>query len=97
MKYNVIKELIVMLKTTSITTRISPEIKSQAEEITAKLGINLSDAISMFISQLVIYKGLPFQVTTDPFYNPNNIAYLERQLYEANSGNKVYHDIGAGE
>jgi addiction module RelB/DinJ family antitoxin len=54
MLYNVIKELNGMLKTTSITARVSPEIKAQAEEITAKLGINVSEAVSVFLAQLLI-------------------------------------------
>jgi DNA-damage-inducible protein J len=82
-----------MLKTMSITTRVSPEIKAQAEEITSKLGINVSEAISIFLAQLVIHKGLPFEVTTDPFYSPSHVAYLKSAAADLNAGKKVYHDI----
>ena len=82
-----------MQKTMSITTRVSPEIKAEAEIIAQKLGINLSEAISMFLAQFVSHKGMPFEVTTDQFYSPSHVAYLERKVAEMSIGKKVYHEI----
>ncbi|MDR1101660.1 MAG: type II toxin-antitoxin system RelB/DinJ family antitoxin [Clostridiales bacterium] len=55
-----------MQKTTSITTRVTPEIKRKAEEITAQLGLNVSEAISIFLAQLVLQHGIPFDVSVPP-------------------------------
>ncbi len=51
-----------MTKTAVITTRIEPEIKQEAENILAQLGIAMSQAMSMYIRQLVLQRGLPFRV-----------------------------------
>jgi DNA-damage-inducible protein J len=51
-----------MAKTAVITTRIEPEIKEEAETILAQLGLTMSQAMSMYIRQLVLRRGLPFTV-----------------------------------
>jgi DNA-damage-inducible protein J len=51
-----------MAKTAVITTRIEPEIKQEAENILAQLGLTMSQAMSMYIRQLVLRRGIPFSV-----------------------------------
>ena len=52
----------VMSKTATITTRVEPALKRSAEVVLEKLGVNTTDAITMFLSQIVLQKGLPFEV-----------------------------------
>lgn len=56
-----------MSKTSLLTIRIDPEIKSKIERLYASFGLNLSDAINMFIHQSLIVGGLPFELK-NPFY-----------------------------
>jgi len=42
--------------------RIDENIKKQATEIFANLGIDMTAAVNMFLRQVVICKGLPFPV-----------------------------------
>ena len=51
-----------MAKTTSIFARVEPEIKEQAEMVLHKLGIPMSSAINIFLRQVVMQNGLPFDV-----------------------------------
>lgn len=51
-----------MSKTTSIFVRVEPELKEQAESVLNKLGIPLSNAINIFLRQVVLQNGLPFEV-----------------------------------
>lgn len=44
-----------------IQTRVDAESKKQAEEILNKLGMTLNDAVRIFVSQVVMTRGLPFQ------------------------------------
>lgn len=58
-----------MAKTTNIHVIIEPELKAQAEEILAKLRIPLSSAVNIFLKQIVMQEGIPFDVkipTTKP-------------------------------
>ncbi len=49
-----------MTKSATINTRIEPQLKADAEEVLKVLGINTSDAITMFYKQVVLNKGIPF-------------------------------------
>ena len=51
-----------MSKTTSIFARVEPEIKEQAEMVLNKLGITMSNAINIFLRQVILQNGLPFAV-----------------------------------
>lgn len=51
-----------MQKTEIVHTRISPETKAECDYIFGKLGITTSYAISMFLSQVSLRKGIPFDL-----------------------------------
>lgn len=51
-----------MPKTATITTRVTPELKSNAEQILHRLGMNTTQAINMFLKQVELRQGLPFDV-----------------------------------
>ena len=51
-----------MAKTANLYARIEPEVKEQAESILATLGIPASNAINMFYKQIILQRGLPFDV-----------------------------------
>lgn len=52
-------------RTASIYTRIDPETKRQAELILNQLGIPMSNAIGMFLKQVVLHQGIPFELRLD--------------------------------
>ena len=83
-----------MAKSASVYARIDPDLKEQAEAILAALGIPTSNAIDMFFKQIVLKKGLPFEVRL-PYEMPLNMAALtEDELNEEIE--KGYADILAG-
>lgn len=51
-----------MAKSANLYARIEPEVKEQAEAILNALGISASNAITMFYKQIILRKGLPFEV-----------------------------------
>ena len=51
-----------MQKSSIVHTRISPEVKEQCDYIFEKLGITTSYAISLFLNQVSLKRGLPFEV-----------------------------------
>ena len=51
-----------MAKTATIRARIEPELKWQAEELFAQLGLSVTQAITLFYRQVTLQKGLPFAV-----------------------------------
>ena len=51
-----------MAKSANLYARIEPEVKEQAESILSALGIPASNAITMFYKQVILQRGLPFEV-----------------------------------
>lgn len=54
------------VKSANLYARIEPDIKEQAESILAALGIPASNAINMFYKQIILQRGLPFDVKLPP-------------------------------
>ena len=51
-----------MAKSANLYARIEPEVKERAEAILSELGIPASNAINMFYKQIILQRGLPFDV-----------------------------------
>lgn len=49
-----------MKQTTSI--KLDKDIKQEAQEIFARLGLTLGEAVNLFLNQVKLNKGLPFEV-----------------------------------
>ena len=49
-------------KSANLYVRIEPEVKEQAENILETLGISASNAINMFYKQIILNRGIPFDV-----------------------------------
>ena len=52
--------------TTEIRSRIEPELKDEAQAVLGRVGLNISDAIRLFLRQVVVARGLPFAVSDVP-------------------------------
>ena len=51
-----------MAKSAVISARIDPELKHNVEQIFEQLGLNISQAITLFFKQVELQQGLPFAV-----------------------------------
>jgi len=49
-----------MTKTSQIRVRLEPEIKDKASAILKELGLTMSDAIAIYMRQIINKKGIPF-------------------------------------
>ena len=81
-------------KTANLYARIEPDVKEQAESILATLGIPASNAINMFYKQIILNRGLPFEVKI-PTAKTVNIAELTETELNAEL-EKGYADMVAG-
>jgi DNA-damage-inducible protein J len=52
----------IMGKTETIRARVEPRLKRDAEAILKRIGLTPSEAITLFLTQVKLRKGLPFQV-----------------------------------
>ena len=77
-----------MSKTEIINARIEPNLKRSAEVIFRSLGVSTTDAISMFLSQVVLNRGIPF-----PIKLPNKETRQAIKAFKDGKGVKKYRSV----
>ena len=83
-----------MARTSNVFARVEPEIKEQAEEILDQLGIPMSNAVGMFLRQVVLQRGIPFEMklprreplSFDSMTEEQRDAELERGMADLRAG-----------
>jgi len=62
-------------RTSNVFARVEPDIKEQAEQVLVQLGIPMSNAISMFLRQIIMHRGIPFDMKL-PMHEPMAMGML---------------------
>ena len=83
-----------MAKSANLYARIEPDVKEQAESILSALGIPASNAINMFYKQIILNRGLPFEVKI-PTAKPVDISRMNAETLDMEL-EKGYADLQAG-
>ena len=83
-----------MPKSSSVFSRVEPELKEQAEEVLSQLGIPMANAINIYLRQIVLRKGIPFDVRL-PHNAPLNFYALSPEQLDAEI-QKGFDDLDAG-
>ena len=81
-------------KSANLYARIEPDVKEKAESILAALGIPASSAINIFYKQIILQRGLPFEVKMPPA-KPVNINTLSETEFNEEL-EKGHADMQAG-
>lgn len=69
-----------MAKTANLYARIEPDVKEQAEDILSALGIPVSNAINMFYKQIILQRGIPFELKLPSLNLPDVSSMTWEQL-----------------
>jgi len=72
-----------------VNIRMDDKLKEQADKLFDELGLNMTTAFNIFVRQSVRQGGIPFEVTTDPFYSASNKKVLRQSIREAEEGKFV--------
>ena len=70
-----------MARTAKVFTRVESKVKEQAEAILNQLGIPMSSAVGMFLRQVVIQRGIPFDVRL-PAAAPLSYETLTKEQFD---------------
>ncbi|MFZ2500832.1 MAG: type II toxin-antitoxin system RelB/DinJ family antitoxin [Minisyncoccia bacterium] len=62
------------LKTAFIRTRIEPKVKRDAERVLRTIGMDMTSAVTVFLAQVSLQKGIPFSVNIP---NKTTVAALK--------------------
>lgn len=65
-----------MAKTETLHIRVKPNVKQKAEETLNDLGLSISEAINVFLNQIILYDGIPFEIRK-PKINMETLKAIE--------------------
>ena len=71
-----------MARTSNVFARVEPEVKEQAEMVLNQLGIPMSNAVGMFLRQVVIQRGIPFEMKL-PANKPLDMSQMTKEQFDA--------------
>lgn len=73
----------------NLQVRVDDTLRLRAQEVASSMGLDLTQAVRLFLYQMVRVNGLPFRPEADPFYSEQNIRYLEKAAKEMDARKKV--------
>ncbi len=84
-----------MSKTTTIQARINPEIKTQAQKILNSLHISMSEAISIYLTQIALHKGIPFEIKIPNEQTVKTIKKSEngKEFHKVKSVDELFREL----
>ena len=84
-----------MAKTAIIQARIDPDVKNNAQNILNKLNITMSEAISIFLTQVSLNRGIPFEIKIPTDLTSETLLKSERgeELHKVTSVDELFQEL----
>ena len=79
------------MKTANYNIRLDPDIKARAEQTFSEFGLNLSEAINVFLHMSIKWNGFPFEIR-EPKLNSDTLLAIqeaEQMLSEYSNGSRI--------
>jgi len=85
-----------MSKTATVRARIQPKLKEHAETIFHRLGMNATQAITLFYKQVELRNGLPFEVAIPSAITKRTFDSTDegRDLVVCKDANDMFEKLG---
>ncbi|MBQ3654015.1 MAG: type II toxin-antitoxin system RelB/DinJ family antitoxin [Synergistaceae bacterium] len=86
------------MPTSTITASIDETDSRDFSAFCDSVGLNVSTAVNLFVKAVLREKRIPFPIeqTPDPFYSPENQAYVLKSVKELREGKGHIHDLIEG-
>lgn len=84
-----------MAKTAIIQARIDPEVKNKAQNILSKLNISMSEAISIFLTQVSLNRGIPFEVKIPNDLTAETLSKSDKgeEIHQVSSIDELFQEL----
>lgn len=84
-----------MARTTTIQARIDPVVKEKAQSILNALNITMSEAISLYLTQITLRRGIPFDIKIPNELTLETIRKSEsgKELHEVDSVDELFKEL----
>jgi DNA-damage-inducible protein J len=86
-----------MTKTATIQTRVDPEIKRNAQKILSTLNISMSEAISIYLTQITLNKGIPFEIKIPNKLTARTLKESEnrKELHKVSDVDELFQELNS--
>ena len=83
-----------MAKTDTLNIRIEPELKKEVEKTLNDLGMNIADAVTIFLKQVVMTDSIPFMIKK-PKFNKETLEAINEteEIMEHPENYKSYNNV----
>ena len=84
-----------MARTATIQARIDPDVKEKAQKVLNTLNISLSEAISLYFTQISLNRGIPFDIKIPNELTVETIEKSERDegLHKVDSVDELFREL----
>ena len=84
-----------MSKTATIQARINPDLKKKAQKILNTLNLSMSEAISLYLTQVTLHRGIPFEIRIPNDLTLKTLEKTERgeELNEVSNVDELFQDL----
>ena len=77
----------------NLNMRIDDNLKKDAEALFDELGLNMTTATTIFFKQCLRCRGIPFELSADPFYSASNQTRLHAAANRMDRTGGTVHDL----
>lgn len=81
----------------TIQLRIDADTKKKAQKTLEALGLDMSSAIKLYLKQIVIKKGIPFELLTENNMSPSKEKQISKASKEAKEGKNISNPMSIKE
>jgi len=84
-----------MSKTATIQARINPDLKKKVQKILNTLNMSMSEAISLYLTQVTLHRGIPFAIRIPNELTLKTLEKTERgkELNKASSVDELFQEL----
>ena len=72
-----------MEKNTTLNLRINPEVEHDAELVLSALGLSMTAAINIYLKQIALRGGIPFDISLPPAPPDLNVDFMTKEELHA--------------
>ena len=76
-----------------ISVRVDDDVKKNAEQVCAEIGISMAAAINVYLKKLGREHRIPFEMTADPFYSSENMQRLRASIAQMERTGGTVHEV----
>ena len=79
---------------TNINIRVDSNVKNEAQNVFAALGLDMTSAVNVFLRQVIRKNGIPFELTVDkPKSKPRQFGRLKGKMWMADDWDAPLEDF----